>query len=117
MTEPVESIPSEPEVHAPMPDRGVLLQKARRVIGRVPLVRHVVAMYFAWRDDETPIWARTILAAAVAYFVLPTDWVPDFIVGIGFTDDAAVVLAALKTVSGVLKPRHYAKADETLERK
>jgi uncharacterized membrane protein YkvA (DUF1232 family) len=32
-----------------------------------------------------------VLAAAVLYFVVPLDVIPDFIFGLGFVDDIAVV--------------------------
>jgi len=54
--------------------------------------------------------------AALAYFVLPTDAIPDFIAGIGYTDDAAVFLAVLSIVGKHLKPRHRAAARAAVER-
>ncbi len=45
--------------------------------------------------DQGP---RTLLAA-LAYFVLPIDMIPDVFVGIGFSDDIAVLSAAFAMVS------------------
>jgi uncharacterized membrane protein YkvA (DUF1232 family) len=42
--------------------------------------------------------------------------VPDLFVGLGFTDDAAVIAAALTAVGRHLQPRHRAQARESLER-
>jgi uncharacterized membrane protein YkvA (DUF1232 family) len=41
----------------------------------------------------TDVAAQTILytIVAVVYFVTPTDFVPDFILGLGFVDDIAVI--------------------------
>ncbi len=41
--------------------------------------------------------------AALAYLILPTDLIPDFLPGIGFTDDAAVFILAFKQLSQELE--------------
>ena len=46
------------------------------------------------------------MMAALAYFVLPTDAIPDMVAGIGFTDDAAVLAAVVALLGRNLKPRH-----------
>ena len=50
------------------------------------------------------------LIGAIAYFVLPTDAIPDFLPVIGFTDDAAVLAAAIKLVADHIGPLHRAAA-------
>ena len=37
--------------------------------------------------------------ASLAYLILPTDLIPDFLPGIGFTDDAAVFILAFRQLS------------------
>jgi len=59
---------------------------------------------------------RGVLLGALAYFVVPTDFIPDFIAGLGFTDDAAVLLLAIQTVSGHIKESHRDRAREALAR-
>jgi uncharacterized membrane protein YkvA (DUF1232 family) len=46
---------------------------------------------------------------------MPLDVVPDFIVGLGFTDDLAVLVGAYKVLSQNLKPEHLEKAREKLD--
>lgn len=91
-----------------------LLKRVRRVAGRIPFARHVAAMWFALRDDETPMAAKGVILGALAYFMMPADLVPDFILALGFTDDAAVIAAAIKTVADQVKPKHYDAADASL---
>ena len=55
------------------------------------------------------------MLAALAYFVIPTDAIPDFIAGIGYTDDAAVFAALLGLVGRNLKPRHREAARRKIE--
>ena len=53
---------------------------------------------------------RATLLGALAYFVLPIDAIPDMIVGLGYTDDAAVLFAALRMVGGAIEDRHHEAA-------
>ena len=46
----------------------------------------------------------------------PVDAIPDVFVGIGFTDDAAVIAAVLATLGAHLKPRHHDQAAQALRR-
>lgn len=90
--------------------------KVRRLIGRVPFLEQAVAAYYCALDPKTPFQVKAVIMGALAYFVLPTDMVPDIIVGLGFGDDAAVFYAAWKTVSGHVTQDHFEKARVTLER-
>ena len=90
--------------------------KLTRVLARVPFAEDAVAAYYCAFDPATPRKAKGILIGALAYFVLPFDVIPDFIVGLGFTDDMAVLFAALNVIRTHLKPAHREQARETLER-
>jgi uncharacterized membrane protein YkvA (DUF1232 family) len=43
---------------------------------------------------------------ALAYFVLPFDFIPDVMPLIGFTDDAAILATAIKLVATHITPNH-----------
>lgn len=89
--------------------------KFRRVAARLPFAEDLLAAYYAAVDPATPLKVQAVLLAAVAYFVLPIDLVPDFVLGFGFTDDAAVLAAALKTLAGQIRPRHRDRARAALD--
>ena len=89
-------------------------KKLLKLAGRVPFVDDAAAAYFCATDPATPAKVRGILLAALAYFVLPFDAVPDFIAGFGFTDDAAVLAMALSLVARHVTPEHRAKARAAL---
>ncbi len=86
----------------------------KRAARHLPFVEDVVASYYCALDTQTPARTRGILLAALAYLVLPVDIIPDFVFGLGYTDDAAVLLAAFTAVRRDIRPRHYAKARATL---
>ena len=87
----------------------------RRFAGRIPFATDLVAAYYCAMDPETPFRVKGTLLAALAYFVLPIDVLPDLLVLVGFTDDLAVLMAAIGLVSSHMSEEHYAKARETLE--
>lgn len=90
--------------------------KFRRVAGHIPFADDLVAAYYCALDVNTPLRVRGTLLGALAYFILPIDMVPDFIAGFGFTDDAAVLAAAISMVSAHITPSHRAAAARALGR-
>lgn len=86
----------------------------KRAIRHVPFARELVAAFYCATDSQTPLRVRGILLAALGYFVLPMDVVPDIFVVVGFTDDIAVLSAALALIRGHITDRHYAAADQAL---
>ena len=90
--------------------------KFRRVATKVPFAKDILSVYYSARDEETPLRSKGLMFAGLAYFILPTDAIPDIITGLGFTDDAAVLFALMNVVGRSVKPRHKQAADETLER-
>ena len=90
--------------------------KLARVLANVPFAEHVVAAYYCAFDPDTPMKAKGILVGALAYFILPFDLVPDFILGLGFTDDMAVLFAAINMIRTHLKPEHRDRARATLDK-
>jgi uncharacterized membrane protein YkvA (DUF1232 family) len=90
--------------------------KLARVAARVPLAEELVAAYYCAFDGATPLKAKGILIGALAYFIVPVDAIPDFLLGLGFTDDMAVLLTAFNIVRTHVTEAHRARARETLER-
>lgn len=88
-----------------------VVKKAAR---QIPIMEDVVAGYYCAFDTKTPFKVRMTLIGALAYFVLPIDFIPDIIVGIGFGDDLAILAAALKTVHDHITPDHRLRAKQAL---
>ena len=91
-------------------------RKLARHAGKVPFLDEAVAGYYCAIDRRTPLAAKAVLMAALAYFVLPGDLVPDLIPALGFTDDAAVIYAALRAVGSQITGEHREKARAALAR-
>nr|WP_276608247.1 DUF1232 domain-containing protein [Aquibacillus halophilus] len=58
----------------------------------------LVKSYIKGDYKNIPYGSLILIVAAIVYFVMPADAVPDFIAGLGFVDDAAVVAFTLKKV-------------------
>ena len=85
-------------------------RKARQTLGRVPFTEDAVAAFYCAVDSATPLPIRATLFGALAYFVLPFDVIPDFILGLGYTDDAAILVAAFTAAHGHITEAHREKA-------
>lgn len=94
--------------------RASFFRTVRRALRHIPFMEDVVASYYCAIDRETPASTKGILLAALAYFVLPLDIVPDMLLGLGFTDDIAVLWAAFAAVRHNIRPEHYGRAREAL---
>lgn len=85
-------------------------EKARRNLGRVPFTEDAVAAFYCATDSATPLPIRATLFGALAYFVLPFDVIPDLLLGLGFTDDAAIMVAAFTAARMHITEAHRAQA-------
>ena len=112
-----ELVPYDPEAYAEDQNQVEtgFWAKVRKTLGQVPFVEEAVAAYYCAIDRDTPLQVKAIIMGALAYFVLPTDMIPDFIATMGFVDDAAVFYAALRVVAPHIKDRHHDKARQTLD--
>ena len=90
--------------------------KLAKVLARVPFAEDAVAAFYCATDTHTPMRVKAILFAALGYFVLPVDTIPDFILGVGFTDDLTVLVTALALIRTHMKPEHYDRAHRTVRR-
>src|SRR5258707_1135605 len=89
---------------------------ARRVAAKLPFAEDLLAAYYCAFDRGTPMQVKAALIGALAYFVLPFDFIPDVMPVLGFTDDAAVLATALRMVAGHMRPEHRAAARRALDR-
>lgn len=101
--------PVGPDAHERLVRRR-FWRKVRHTLGRVPFLESAVAGFFCATDPATPARTKAVLLGALAYFILPADTIPDVVAGLGFTDDATVLLAAIQAVRPHLKPEHHARA-------
>ena len=90
--------------------------KLKRVAARLPFAEDFLAAYYCAFDKETPRHVQVTLLGAIAYFILPFDFIPDMLPVLGFTDDAAVLATAIRLVATHITTGHRAAARAALKR-
>lgn len=96
--------------------KGAFWSVIQKFKSKLPFLRDVIAMYYCFLDDESPIWVKGLIIGALGYFISPVDASPDLIPIIGWLDDAVVINGALASVYIHIKPEHWRLADELLKR-
>lgn len=89
--------------------------KIRRHAKRIPFLEEAVAAWFCARDPNTPSHIKAAVLAALAYLVLPTDALPDFLPALGFMDDASMFWAVWSMLGKYVTDEHRRKAAEALD--
>ena len=78
------------------------------------VIELALTLYYALMDPETPKTAKATILAALGYFIVPTDAIPDPTPVVGFSDDYGVLLLAAACVAASIKPEHREKAREKM---
>ncbi len=90
--------------------------KFKRVAARLPFAEDLLSAYYCAFDSKTPRHVQAALLGAIAYFILPFDFIPDMLPVLGFTDDAAVLATAIRLVAAHITPEHREAARTKLKR-
>jgi len=90
--------------------------KLKQVVAKLPFAEDLLAAYYCAFDSQTPRHVQASLLGAIAYFVLPFDFVPDLLPVLGFTDDAAILATAIRMVASHITPEHRDAARAALKR-
>ncbi len=80
--------------------------KLKRVVAKLPFAEDLLAAYYCAFDKQTPRHVQAALLGAIAYFILPFDFIPDMLPVLGFTDDAAILATAIRMVATHITPEH-----------
>jgi uncharacterized membrane protein YkvA (DUF1232 family) len=75
----------------------------RKLFDNVNYMILLLKDYMKGEYKQIPYGSVILTTAAVLYFVMPFDFVPDFISGLGFVDDLAVVTLAVKQIEADLE--------------
>ena len=95
---------------------AAIFDKAKRFAGQVPFVEDFVTAYYCAMDTASPMRVRGLFLAALAYFIVPFDLIPDTTPALGFTDDLTLLVAVIGRVSSHITPVHRATAARVLGR-
>lgn len=84
-------------------DEG-LWHKIEKVGSKISFIKDVKALYRYMKDPQVQWYRKTIVVAALLYFILPIDSIPDISPLIGYLDDLGVIMAVIKYMGSELIP-------------
>ncbi len=90
--------------------------KLQRFAAKLPFAEDLLTAYYCAFDRNTPNHVRAVLLGALAYFILPLDFLPDVLPIVGFTDDAALIAGAIRLIWVHITPDHRDAARQALTR-
>jgi uncharacterized membrane protein YkvA (DUF1232 family) len=74
------------------------ITKYAKVAGK-SLIEKALWLYYAMQRPDCPLWAKSAIIGALAYFIFPFDAIPDMVPGVGYTDDLGAIMTAIGMVS------------------
>ena len=91
-------------------------RKLKKLAVKLPFMEDLLAAYYCAFDRQTPRHVQAALLGALAYFILPFDFVPDVLPILGFGDDAAILATALRMVATHINDDHREAAKRAMAR-
>jgi uncharacterized membrane protein YkvA (DUF1232 family) len=83
------------------------------------LKRQLFILYFAYKDERVPWYAKLFTACIVGYAFSPIDLIPDFIPILGYLDDIIIIplgiMLALKMIPKAVLVECEVKAEELIK--
>jgi uncharacterized membrane protein YkvA (DUF1232 family) len=81
-----------------------LWTKLQRTGKKISFAKDVLALFNYMRDPFVSWQRKTIVVAALIYFISPIDTIPDIMPLVGYLDDLGVIAALLKYLGSELVP-------------
>ncbi|MGB3622887.1 MAG: YkvA family protein [Ketobacter sp.] len=93
-----------------------VMPKLNRVFASagVGVVSRVLQLYYLAKSPNVPVWTKTAIFAALGYFLVTPDAIPDITPVLGFTDDLAVLTTVLSSLSVYITPEIRLKVSQRL---
>ncbi len=73
-------------------------------------------LQYMMKSKDVSLKTKLIISAALGYFILPVDFIPDFAPMIGFADDLGVILLIVQQMAGNITPEIRKNAREHLQK-
>ena len=89
------------------------LTKVARWVG-AKVIYAVLLLYYVLRSPNVSVADKSKIYGALGYFILPTDIILDLIPVVGYTDDMAAIMWAIRTIANNITPEIKAQAKTKL---
>ena len=80
----------------------------------IKVIYLVLLLFYTLQKSTTPKFAKSLIIGGLGYFILPADFLPDLIPGIGFTDDLTALISVVVAVALFIDEGVKTKAKERL---
>jgi uncharacterized membrane protein YkvA (DUF1232 family) len=90
------------------------LKYVARIAGS-KVVYPALLLHYMLKSDVVSTKTKLIISAALGYFILPVDFIPDFAPLLGFTDDLGVFLLILRQMADHITPEIRKNARENIK--
>jgi len=80
----------------------------------IKVIYLALLLFYTFQKTSTPKWAKSAIIGGLGYFILPFDFISDFIPAIGFTDDITALVSVLVAVALYVDDDIKAKAKAKL---
>ena len=78
------------------------------------VIYQALLLFYTLKSPDVSIEKKAIICGALGYLILPLDIIPDILIPVGYTDDAAVILYVVGLVQNQITPEIENKAKEKL---
>ena len=78
------------------------------------LISIVLQLFYLAKSSDIPLWVKGTVIAALGYFIVIPDAIPDVTPVVGFVDDLGVLVSALAAVAPYISPAIKKRVEETL---
>lgn len=89
------------------------VKQAAKSAGMV-VIYPMMILFYMFKDQKVPVYAKSIIAAALAYFIFPADSIPDITPIIGYSDDLGILLVSISQFAKYISPEIMGKTKDKL---
>ena len=68
------------------------------------LIFPVLLLYNLFNSPKTSMQDKMFIILPLAYFIMPVDLIPDFMFGVGYSDDVLAIMTSIKKLSKAFTP-------------
>lgn len=89
------------------------IEKVAKSAG-VMVIYPAMVLFYLFKEKSVPVASKSIIAAALAYFIFPADSIPDITPIIGYSDDLGILLVSLSHLMKYVTPELLEKVKDRM---
>lgn len=89
------------------------IEKVAKTAG-VMVIYPAMVLFYLFKEKAVPVASKSVIAAALAYFIFPMDSIPDVTPIIGYSDDLGILLVSLSHLIKYVSPELLEKVNDRM---